>query len=214
MRTALRHAAHADVTGSQQWQQQQCVCRLPAHCKVLWLLCRLATLRQAELLLRLLARIHDTCNRKAEPLACWFLASACLAKAAVGGLFVPSWLLPLRHGAVHLSVLSCTIMQERNDVLEKAFTEAQAQAVHHREQMSEMQASLKKATKVLQSFDKLQKTMTEQQQVTSQLMQERQLLQQQVQLLQVQSKEQADKLRRTQLQKQRLEGLCRTLQVS
>jgi hypothetical protein len=55
--------------------------------------------------------------------------------------------------------------------------------------------------------------MTDQQQVTTQLMQERQLLQQQVQLLQQQSRGQADKLRRTHLQKQRLEGLCRTLQV-
>lgn len=65
----------------------------------------------------------------------------------------------------------------------------------------------------LQGFDKLQKTASEQQQVTSALMQERQLLQQQVQLLQQQSQDQAEKLRRTQLQKQRLEGLCRTLQV-
>lgn len=35
-------------------------------------------------------------------------------------------------------------------MLEKAFEDAQAQAAHHREQMSEMQESLKKATKVLQ----------------------------------------------------------------
>lgn len=55
--------------------------------------------------------------------------------------------------------------------------------------------------------------MGDQQQLTTQLMQERQLLQQQVQLLQQQGREQADRLRRTQLQKQRLEGLCRTLQV-
>lgn len=68
-------------------------------------------------------------------------------------------------------------------------------------------------TAAMQSFEKLQKTMTEQQQVTTQLMQERQLLQQQIQLLQQQSRDQAEKLRRTQLQKQRLEGLCRTLQV-
>jgi hypothetical protein len=65
----------------------------------------------------------------------------------------------------------------------------------------------------MQSFEKLQKTTTEQQQVTTQLMQERQLLQQQIQLLQQQSRDQADKLRRTQLQKQRLEALCRTLQT-
>lgn len=42
------------------------------------------------------------------------------------------------------------VLQERNDALEKAFTEAQAQAAHHREQMAEMQDSLKKATKLLQ----------------------------------------------------------------
>jgi hypothetical protein len=35
-------------------------------------------------------------------------------------------------------------------VLEKAFEECQAQAAHHRDQMAEMQDSLKKATKVLQ----------------------------------------------------------------
>jgi hypothetical protein len=42
------------------------------------------------------------------------------------------------------------MLQERNDVLEKAFEEAHVQAAQHREQMSEMQESLKKATKVLQ----------------------------------------------------------------
>jgi len=55
--------------------------------------------------------------------------------------------------------------------------------------------------------------MGDQQQLTTQLMQERQLLQQQVHLLQQQGRDQADRLRRTQLQKQRLEGLCRMLQV-
>jgi hypothetical protein len=65
----------------------------------------------------------------------------------------------------------------------------------------------------VQSFDKLQKNMSEQTQLINQLMQERQLLKQQTQLLQQQGREQADKLRRTQLQKQRLETLCRSLQV-
>jgi septal ring factor EnvC (AmiA/AmiB activator) len=64
-----------------------------------------------------------------------------------------------------------------------------------------------------QNYEQVQKTMTEQQQVTTQLMQERQLLQQHIKLLQQQSRDQADQLRRTRLQKQRLEGLCRTLQV-
>lgn len=43
-----------------------------------------------------------------------------------------------------------TPWQERNEALEKAFTEAQAQAASHMQQMAEMQDSLKKATKVLQ----------------------------------------------------------------
>jgi hypothetical protein len=49
-------------------------------------------------------------------------------------------------------VLSLVLVppQERNDVLEKAFEECQAQAAHHRDQMAEMQDSLRKATKVLQ----------------------------------------------------------------
>lgn len=65
-----------------------------------------------------------------------------------------------------------------------------------------------------QGFEKMQKTMGDQQQVKTSLMQERKLLQQQVALLQQQSRSQGDALRRTQLQKQRLEGLCRTLQVN
>jgi hypothetical protein len=66
---------------------------------------------------------------------------------------------------------------------------------------------------LLQSFDKVQKNLTDQGQLINQLMQERTLLKQQTQLLQQQGREQADKLRRTQLQKQRLEALCRSLQV-
>lgn len=65
----------------------------------------------------------------------------------------------------------------------------------------------------VQGFDKMQKSMSDQQQITTQLMQERQLLQGQVVTLQQQAREQADKLRRVGLQKQRLEALCRTLQV-
>lgn len=49
-----------------------------------------------------------------------------------------------------------------------------------------------------QSFEKVQKSMTEQQQV---------------QVLQQQGHEQGEKLRRVTTQKQRLEGLCRALQV-
>lgn len=45
---------------------------------------------------------------------------------------------------------ACLSLQERNEVLEKAFAEAQAQNSQHRAQMQDMQDSLKKATKVVQ----------------------------------------------------------------
>lgn len=55
--------------------------------------------------------------------------------------------------------------------------------------------------------------MTEHQKQTPVLMKERQLLKEQTLLLQRQVKEQADELKHSQLQKLRLEGLCRALQV-
>lgn len=65
----------------------------------------------------------------------------------------------------------------------------------------------------LQAMEQMKTTSTQQQQMMHGLLKERQLLQQQVQLLQQQARDQAEKLRRSQLQKQRLEGLCRGLQV-
>lgn len=64
-----------------------------------------------------------------------------------------------------------------------------------------------------QAFDKLRKQSDEQRQHTKDLLQDRSMLQQQVQALTAQAREHADKLRRLQLQKQRLENLCRSLQV-
>lgn len=66
---------------------------------------------------------------------------------------------------------------------------------------------------VLQLVDKLQHDMAEHQKQMPILTKENALLHEQNMLLQRQVRQQVDELKRSQLQKLRLEGLCRALQV-